>query len=151
MKRTFIALIFLALTFTATKAQGNVEQIKELLTGIVNFEGSTITENQTIHNVSRIASQQADTMLFITDKNIAQILAYSKSYSHGIITVGQHTIVKIDDWDNCQQSGAWKTCMPYGKGFIKQKEGELKSINDYINNIIGIPDSQRRTLFLFKN
>ncbi|MGQ1946799.1 hypothetical protein ACT3CD_06825 [Geofilum sp. OHC36d9] len=149
MKKAFIILLFIILVLPNTKSQSNVEQIKDLLTGIINFEGSEITEDQPIHSFSRIASQQADTMLAITNQNIAQILTYSKSYQHGIITVGQHTIVRIDNWDKCRQSGAWKTCMPYGQGFVKK--GELKAINDYINNIIGIPDSQRRTLFLFKD
>ncbi|WP_430822052.1 hypothetical protein [Carboxylicivirga caseinilyticus] len=39
--------------------------------------------------------------------------------------------------------------MPKGKGFI-QRSDEMTEKEDYINNIIGTPNAQRRTVFLFK-
>ena len=48
---------------------------------------------------------------------------------------------------DCIQSGSWGACMPYAKGYIKK--GSLIEKEDYINNIIGIPDSQLRKVYLF--
>lgn len=40
--------------------------------------------------------------------------------------------------------------MPFGNGYVKKKL-KLSYIEDYINYIIGLPDNQRRILFLFKD
>jgi len=37
--------------------------------------------------------------------------------------------------------------MPHAEGYIKK--GGLTYKKDYINNIIGLPDAQERTMYLF--
>ena len=58
-----------------------------------------------------------------------------------------HTIVKFSDLKKCSQLNSWGACMPYGEGYISN--GGLKGINDYIYNIIGKPDAQKRVMFVF--
>ena len=64
-----------------------------------------------------------------------------------IIIVENHTIVKFSDIKKCNYSGSWGMCMPYGEGYIQN--GGLKSTNDFINNIIGKPDAQKRVMYIF--
>ena len=56
-------------------------------------------------------------------------------------------IVKVTDMNNKVISGSWCCRIPFGEGYIQK--GELTFKLDYLNNIIGIPDSQRRMIFLF--
>jgi hypothetical protein len=38
--------------------------------------------------------------------------------------------------------------MPRAAGYVKK--GDLVYMNDYVNNVIGAPDAQKRMLYLFK-
>ena len=80
--------------------------------------------------------------------NIETVLTEAKTYKNCVIITGNHTIVKILDFDDCKQSSSWGYCMPTAEGYIKK--GELVSQEDYINNIIGRPDAQKRTVYLFE-
>lgn len=110
---------------------------------IENIEGGNPIESLQI-----IAEKQADHKLNFGKSNIKSVLKQAKAYSSFFIIVENHTIVKIDDLDNCNPSGSWNACMPFGEGYIKK--GSLVQREDYINNIIGLPDSQKRTAYLFK-
>lgn len=148
MKKTILlmAMTFFVLQFS--RAQDDAAKVQALLNNAINFNDAQLSGETPIQSVNRIASQQADTSLVLSKENIESALSSAKAYSKGIITVGQHTVVLIENWNDCQQSGAWGTCMPQGRGFVKK--GEMKEMSDFINNIIGVPDGQRRTLFLFK-
>ena len=63
------------------------------------------------------------------------------------IIVANHTVIKITDFNDCKPSASWGTCMPMAEGYIKK--GVLQHEKDYCNNIIGLPDNQKRTLYLF--
>ena len=63
------------------------------------------------------------------------------------IISGNHTIITVIDYDNCKQSASWGACMPFTEGYIKK--GKLEHQEDYMNNIVGLPDSQKRTAYLF--
>jgi len=93
------------------------------------------------------AISSAEKSIKLTKKNITASLTKAKEYKYCVIIVGVHTIVKISDLKNCKQSGSWGACMPFAEGYIKK--GGLKYKKDYINNIIGLPDSQERTMYLF--
>lgn len=93
------------------------------------------------------ADSKADKSITLSKKNITTSLIKAKEYKYCIITVGTHTIIKILDFKNCKQSGSWGTCMPIAEGYIKK--GALKYKKDFINNIIGLPDSQKRIMYLF--
>lgn len=94
------------------------------------------------------AKNEAAKVMNFSKDNIAELLSLIKEYDHCVITTGDHTIVKIQNLEDCSQSGAWGACMPMVKGYIRK--GELKLQEDYMNNIIGLPDEQERTAFLFK-
>jgi hypothetical protein len=87
--------------------------------------------------------------MIVSKKNIKKVLIKSKEYSNCVIVTGNHTIVKILSFDNCQQSGSWKACMPTVEGYIKK--GKLNYKKDFMNNVIGKPDKQERVAYFFKN
>lgn len=81
-------------------------------------------------------------------KNIQALLDDAKTFSHCAIIVEDHTIIKINDYYDCKQSSSWGACMPICEGYIKK--GELQFQKDYLNNIIGLPDKQKRTIYYFQ-
>ncbi|WP_336127492.1 hypothetical protein [Mesoflavibacter sp. CH_XMU1422-2] len=92
------------------------------------------------------ATNLATEVIKLNKDNIKDALTKAKDFKNVVITVDNHTIVKLDVND-CKPSGAWSACMPKAEGYIKK--GELAYQNDYANNIIGLPDDQERLLFLF--
>ncbi|MCP4052580.1 MAG: hypothetical protein GY739_05835 [Mesoflavibacter sp.] len=92
------------------------------------------------------ATNLATEVVKINKDNIKDALTKAKDFKNVIITVDNHTIVKLDVND-CKPSGAWSACMPKAEGYIKK--GDLVYQNDYANNIIGLPDNQERFMFLF--
>ena len=141
-----IALLFTVSTFAQEKTK--VETLKTFLDGIVTTETATIDEAEPLVGIKALADSKADKKIMLTKESIQSDLDEIGKYKSAIIIVGQHTIVKITDAPNCQQSNSWGACMPFGKGLI-QKAGSFEQKENYINYIIGIPDSQERTLYLF--
>ena len=119
--------------------------IPEFLSDISALE--KVTAANPIVYFQEIADQQATNKMSITKDNIKDILSSAKAYKHFVIVTGDHTIVKITDLENSKPSGAWGASMPYAKGYIKK--GDLIAKEDYINNIIGLPDNQVRTAYFF--
>lgn len=148
MKRFGLFFLFSLLSITITYAQTNKEKATELFKGVINFDGANLNEDRPISKLNLLAAQQADTMVFLTKENITDVMREAKKYQSCVISVERHTIILVKSWSNCSKSGSWNYCMPYGIGYIQRKE--LEKREDYIKNIIGMPDSQRRTLFLFK-
>lgn len=148
MKKVLTLLVLAFAAFQLSSAQTNVEKISKLTEGIVNVGDATLNENNPIVSISPLAEAQAESSIVLTKENVVEAFSKGQDYSKALIIVGQHTLVKITDWADCQASGAWGTCMPKGEGYVKK--GELQEKADYINNIIGIPDNQTRTLYLFK-
>ena len=105
------------------------------------------TSANPIESFKTAATTQAAKSITLTKDNIKTALEAAINYKHAVIVVGNHTIVKVTDLTNCKDSGAWGTCMPHVEGYIKK--GDLKPMADYANNIIGLPDAQERTLYLF--
>ncbi|WP_370226914.1 hypothetical protein [Mesoflavibacter sp.] len=92
------------------------------------------------------ATNLATEVVKLNKDNIKDALTKAKDFKNVVITVDNHTIVKLDVND-CKPSGAWSACMPKAEGYIKK--GDLAYQNDYANNIIGLPDNQERLMFLF--
>ncbi len=141
-----IALLFTVSSFAQEKT--NVETFKTFLDGIVDFQTVNINNAEPLVDITGLADSKADKKIMLTKENIQSAMDEIGKYKNAIIIVGLHTIVKITDAPNCQQSGSWGACMPFGKGLI-QKFGILEQKENYINYIIGIPDGQERTLYLF--
>ena len=96
-----------------------------------------------------LAEEIAKDKIILSKKNIKKVLIKSKEYSNCVIVTGNHTIVKILSFDNCQQSGSWEACMPTVEGYIKK--GKLNYKKDFMNNVIGKPDKQERVAYFFNN
>ena len=94
-----------------------------------------------------LAANEANEVISISKDNIEDVLSKAKRYKNCVLTVKDHTIVKITDVNDCKQSGSWAACMPYATGYIKK--GDLIFQEDYINNIIGLPNSQERIAYFF--
>ncbi|MBI9063726.1 MAG: hypothetical protein JEZ14_17225 [Marinilabiliaceae bacterium] len=149
MKKLNLLLAALVLVVsTSLNAQSKVETLTEFLNGIISFENTAQNAGTPISTIKELASAQADKTIDLTKANVKEVLAQAKDYHFVVITVGTHTIVRITDLNDCIQSGSWGTCMPMGEGYI-QKSG-LTNKNDYINNIIGIPNTQERKVYFFK-
>ncbi|MFO8002017.1 MAG: hypothetical protein R6U46_12290 [Marinilabilia sp.] len=146
MKQLLLTL-FLATSLFAS-SQSKVETVTTWLEEIINFEDANFNDHNPILTVNSLAAEQADEVEQLTESNIAEVFEKAMDFSHCLITVDQHTIVLVKDWENCSQSGAWEVCMPFGEGYILS--GEMEKHEDHINNIIGTPDASRRTVFLFE-
>lgn len=147
MRQSIFILLFSAIGSVVGFTQTNSQEVKELLNGVIDFSENTFNDVRPIPSINKAAAQQADTIFFLTKDNIYQVFKEAKKYKSCIISVESHTFVSVESWTNCSKSGSWNFCMPYGTGFIQRDEMVKKE--DYIKNIIGMPDAQRRTVFLF--
>ncbi len=149
MKKLNLVLMALVLVVSTTlNAQSKVETLTEFLNGIISFEKAELNAGTPIASISELAAAQADKTVALTKENVKEVLEQAGAYHFVVITVGTHTIARITDLSDCIQSGSWGACMPMGEGYV-QKSG-LTNKNDYLNNIIGIPNSQERNVYFFK-
>lgn len=107
----------------------------------------TSKENQPIEAFKKSASAIADQSMPLTKENVSTFLDKGQNFEHCVVICGNHTIVKISDFNLSQMSGSWGAKMPMGEGFIKK--GTLNYKKDYLNNIIGRPDAQERIAYFF--
>nr|WP_321450504.1 hypothetical protein [uncultured Carboxylicivirga sp.] len=147
MKRLNVLAALLILLAASTNAQTKVETLTEFLNGIIKFEDATIQEGTPIIDIKELAASQADKVMDLNKETIAEVLETANAYHFCVITVGVHTIARITDLENCQQSGSWGQCMPMSEGYVQK--GGLTVKNDYLNNIIGIPNKQERKVYFF--
>ncbi|MBR8535017.1 hypothetical protein KDU71_05555 [Carboxylicivirga sediminis] len=128
-------------------AQSKTETLTEFLDGIISFENATINEGTPIADIKMLAAEQTALTKDLTKESVKEILETAKDYHFCVITVGVHTIARITDLEYTQMSGSWATAMPMGEGYVQKSGLTLK--NDYLNNIIGIPNSQERKVYFF--
>lgn len=115
------------------------------LNDITTLEKETKTP---IKNLIKQAQANASKIISINKDNITESFAIAETYVHALVIVEDHTAVKITNLNDCKPSGSWAACMPMAEGYIK-RSSVLNHKKDYINNIIGLPDAQERTLYLF--
>jgi hypothetical protein len=145
---TLAIALFLVINLSA-QDKTKAETLKSFLDGTIAFNAEDINQHEPLISLRKLADENADKTVQLTKENIGSSIDEMKDYSSAVVIVGKHTIAKITDIDDCQQSGAWGACMPKATGYV-QKQGQLISHDNYINFIIGVPDNQERTLFLFK-
>lgn len=104
------------------------------------------TTTNPIETFQETAKISAKAIISLNKDTVAPALNQAKDYTYAVITVANHTIIKLNLKD-CKPSNAWDACMPKAEGYIKK--GDLIYQNDYCNNIIGLPDNQERILYLF--
>ena len=121
--------------------------VSKFLSDVKSLESDLNTNP--IVSFKELAKEIAVDKMVVSKKNIKKVLIKSKEYSNCVIVTGNHTIVKIISFENCQQSGSWKACMPLIEGYIKK--GKLNYKKDYMNNVIGTPDKQERVAYFFNN
>ncbi|MCH8329956.1 MAG: hypothetical protein IH946_01010 [Bacteroidetes bacterium] len=145
---TLLAMLTLIISCSTEEAKEDISE-SNIVTSFLNDVTSLEKEDSKtpILKFQEIANTSADKVVAINKENITALLSEAKGYKYCVITTGDHTIVKIEDLSNCKQSGSWAACMPYAEGYIKK--GKLIFKKDYINNIIGTPDGQKRTAYLF--
>ena len=146
-----VLLFFLAVACGSEKTDNsNTETNTNIVADFLNNETSLedIEKGNPIVLFKEQAKEEADKVIHFSKDNIETLLSEAENYKYCVITTGDHTIVKITDLSDCIQSGSWGACMPVAKGYIKKKA--LVSQEDYINNIIGMPDGQDRVAFLFE-
>ena len=129
--------------FEEDRNENNV--VSRFLSNVKSLESDT--NKNPIVAFKELAEEIAEDKIVLSKKNIKKILIMSKEYSNCVIVTGNHTIVKIISFDNCQQSGSWKACMPSVEGYIKK--GKLNYKKDYMNNVIGTSDKQERVAYFF--
>lgn len=144
----FSVLLFLVISCSKTKkTENHSNPVAEFLTNTNSLESSEIGGKTPIKTFESFANDNASKTIQLTKQNIKASLTKANDYKYCVILVANHTLVKITDLKKCIQSGSWGACMPFAEGYIKK--GNLKFKKDYINNIIGRPDSQKRTMYLF--
>lgn len=145
----FLLLLLLIFSFTLSCSQNKKpEKLKGIVDDIIQIDPDNLSGSEPISQLAKVAAEKADKTISLNKSNMAQSLDEARKYNKVLIIVGTHTLVKIKDLDDCQKSTAWGTCMPKGIS-LTQKDGDFKKETDYINNLIGLPDGQNRTMFLF--
>lgn len=149
---SIVLLFFLAVACSNSETTKTDEKTTEstIVTDFIDNISSleAIEKGNPIVLFQKQANDKANKIIKFSKDNIQDLLETAKAYKSLIITTGDHTIVKITDLNDCKQSGSWSACMPMAKGYIKKKA--LVYQEDYINNIIGIPDNQERVAYLFE-
>ena len=103
--------------------------------------------DQPLEEFITYASEMAQEAVVLDVNSMSGFIEKGSSFKYAVIVVENHTIVKIEDFTNCKTSSSWATCMTFGEGYVKK--GNLVFQKEYINNIIGRPDRQKRMGFLF--
>ena len=145
---TFAAIILMVSCKNEGSTATSVENVyvDSFFEDVKNLDSETI--KTPIKSFLAEAEELADKKIDLTKDNTKDAFKTALDYTKAVIVVENHTIVKILSQDDCKPSGAWATCMPLVEGYIKK--GDLDYKKDYANNIIGIPDNQKRTLYLFE-
>lgn len=152
MKKIALLLLVLITLFACNSENSGSSDTEQNSNMVLDFL-KDISSIEDIENENPIvlfkeeAENIAKKTISLSKDNIVDVLEKAKNYKYCVITIEDHTIIKITDLEDCTQSGSWGACMPYAKGYIKK--GDLEFQEDYINNIIGMPDSQEKTVFLF--
>ena len=146
--KKFIIILFV-LSGLASQAQNTkIIVLKQFLIDIIKLDGKALDKQQPIISINEIAKSKAEKSIDLNSESIGKALVEAKNYKHCLISVNGHTLVKVLSFKNTSPSGAWHAAMPLCKGYI-QKSGVLHEKKDYLKNIIGRPDSQIRTMYLF--
>ncbi|UTW61578.1 hypothetical protein KFE98_16395 [bacterium SCSIO 12741] len=128
------------------ESQDQSAVVSDFLTDVSSFED--FKSKTPIKDFAAMADDASFKSKDLDKDNVMEILSEARAYTHVVIIVEDHTLVRIVELKDCKQSGSWGACMPKAEGYIKK--GDLVYQNDYINNIIGRPDDQKRTVYMFK-
>jgi len=138
----------MACSLSSQAQNTKITVLKQFLSDLINFDGRVFNEEQPIISISSMAHEKAAEIIIITRENIKLALIEAKTFKHCLIIGEHHTLIRIIDNEDCSPSNLWRTSMPLSRAYI-QKKGVLDEKKDYLNKLIGRPDSQIRTMYLF--
>jgi len=146
--KKFIIILIMACSLSSQAQNTKITVLKQFLSDLINFDGRVFNEEQPIISISSMAHEKAAEIIIITRENIKLALIEAKTFKHCLIIGEHHTLIRIIDNEDCSPSNLWRTSMPLSRAYI-QKKGVLDEKKDYLNKLIGRPDSQIRTMYLF--
>ena len=146
--KKFIIILSMACSLSSQAQNTKITVLKQFLSDLINFDGIAFNEDQPIINISQMAHEHAAEIIIITRENIKLALIEAKTFKHCLIIGEHHTLIRIIDNEDCSPSNLWGASMPLSRAYI-QKKGVLDEKKDYLKNLIGRPDSQKRTMYLF--
>jgi len=142
-------IILLVVSGLSSQAQNTkIIVLKQFLSDIIKVDAKVLNKQQPIISINEIAQAEAEKAITINRESIGSALLEAKNYKYCLISVDAHTLVRVVSFKDSSPSGAWRTAMPLCKGYI-QRSGVLHEKKDYLKNLIGRPDSQVRTMYLF--
>jgi hypothetical protein len=145
----FCILIFIVAIGSSCKTADNNTEVSRFVSDVFSINPDELTGSDPIVRISNYASQKADKMISIDKTNIAEAMLEASKYKNSVLVVGNHTLIRIKKFDDCQKSTAWAANMPKGTALVR-KNGAFEKHSDYINNLMGRPDGQSRMLYLFR-
>jgi len=148
LMRKFIIILFVLTSYSSQAQNTKIIVLKQFLTDIIKLDGKVLDKEQPIASINEIAKLKADKTIEINYETIGNALLEAKNYKHCLISVDGHTLLKVVSFKDSSLSGTWHVATPLCKGYV-QKSGVLYEKKDYLKNLIGSPDSQIRTMYLF--
>ncbi len=124
------------------------QPIAEFLTNPKILTKVEISTKKPIQQFRDFAEISASKRISINKANINESFDEAQNYNFCIVLVANHTLVKVEDFKTCTPSASWGVCMPKVSGYIKKRQ--LQYQNDFMNNVIGLPDNQERYMYLFE-
>lgn len=150
MKKALYTLV-LASTLVACSNNGDQTSSKDSLALAFATDPAMVDgmDGNPIIAIREDAQSNADESYELNVETVEQFTSDVRTFSSCVVIVEDHTIVRVENSEDCTNSGSWGTCMPMAEGFVR-RDGYMLPQDDYINNIIGKPDESLRTVFLFK-
>ena len=148
----YIAILSLSIgVFACSESQKQKSTVADQETSLQFIQDPDVLEDvdKPIQSFVLGANETATKAFEFEKRNAAELLGMVPEFAHAVIVVEDHTVILIRKDGDCKESLAWETCMPRGTGYIK-RSGELVEQDDYLNNIIGLPDDQERMIYFFE-
>ncbi len=146
--KKFIIILLVVSGLSCQAQNTKIIVLKQFLSDIIQVDALELNKQQPIISINEIAQTEAEKAITIDRESIGSALLEAKNYKYCLISVDAHTLVRVISFKDSSPSGAWRTAMPLCKGYI-QRSGVLYEKKDYLKNLIGRPDSQVRTMYLF--
>jgi hypothetical protein len=89
---------------STSKSNSKKNTVTEFIRDVKTLESDT--NINPIETFKQLADDVADEKLAFTKYNIKDLLIKARDYSSCVIVTANHTIVKIESLDDCQQSGS---------------------------------------------
>jgi len=146
--KKFIIILLIVSGLSSQAQNTKIIVLKQFLSDIIKVDAMKLNKQQPIISINQIAQEKAEKAITINRESIGSALLEAKNYKYCLISVDSHTLLRVISFKDNSPSGAWRTAMPLCKGYI-QRSGVLHEKKDYLKNLIGRPDSQIRTMYLF--